>query len=169
MYIFKWHFCWLYHNISYSSLCSIMIMENFDNLIRCYPFSSVFYVGCKQCCNQMNLISVLSHSFKCQTCLLWRDAPAGVAPIFPANECTDEHIANNHITICLVCQSKNFQGTWCKDKALAHILIALSKQHITHPNHSSVHLVFKHYFRNVRNVAFKHRHYIIYSFINIFF
>ena len=34
-----------------------MIMENFDNLIRCYPFSSVFYVGCKQCCNQMNLVS----------------------------------------------------------------------------------------------------------------
>ena len=47
-----------------------MIMENFDNLIRCYPFSSKFYTGCKQCCNQMNLIPVLTNSFKCQTCLM---------------------------------------------------------------------------------------------------
>ena len=23
--------------------------------------------------------------------------------------------------ICLICQSKIFQGTWCKDKAFAHI------------------------------------------------
>ena len=84
-----------------------MIMENFDNLIRCYPFSSVCYVmDCKQCCNQMNLISVLSHSFKCQTCLMRKDTPSGVAPIFPANECANEHIADNHIIICLVCQSK---------------------------------------------------------------
>ena len=50
----------------------------------------------------MNLIPVLSHSFKCQTCLLKKDAPAGVVPIFPANECVDEHSANNHIMICLV-------------------------------------------------------------------
>ena len=56
-----------------------MIIENFDNFIRCYPFSSVFYVGRKQCCNQMNLISVLSHSFKCQTCLMQKDTPTGVA------------------------------------------------------------------------------------------
>ena len=96
-------------------------MENFDDFIRCYPFSSVIYTGCKQCCNQMYLIPVLSHSFKCQTCLLRRDAPVGVVPIFPANECVDEHFANNHIIICLVCQSRNFQGTWCKDKALVHI------------------------------------------------
>ena len=61
-------------------------MENFDDFIRCYPFSPVLYVGCKQCCDQMNLSSVLSQSFKCQTCLLRRDALVGVAPIFPANE-----------------------------------------------------------------------------------
>ena len=84
-------------------------------------FISFFYVGHKQCCKQMNLIPVLSHSFKCQTCLLRRDAPAGEAPIFPANECVDEYFANNHIIICLVYQSKKFQGTRCKDKALAHI------------------------------------------------
>ena len=64
----------------------------------------------------MYLIPVLSHSFKCQTCLVRRDVP-----IFPATECADEHFANNHIIICLVCQSRNFQGTWSKDKALAHI------------------------------------------------
>ena len=69
----------------------------------------------------MNLVSVLNHSFKCQTCLMWRDAPVGVSPIFPANECANEHIANNHIIICLICQSKNFQGTWCKDEAFTHI------------------------------------------------
>ena len=91
-------------------------MENFDDLIRCYPFSSVFYVGCKQCCNQMNLIPVLG-----QTCSLRKDAPAGVAPIFLASECVDEHFANSHIIICWVSQSRNFQGTWCKDKALVHI------------------------------------------------
>ena len=51
----------------------------------------------------MNLIPVLSHSFKCQTCLMQRDTSAGLAPIFPANEGADEHIANNHMIICLVC------------------------------------------------------------------
>ena len=33
-------------------------------------------------------------------------------------KCANEHIANNHIIICLICQSKSFQGTWCKDKAV---------------------------------------------------
>ena len=96
-------------------------MEDIDDFIRCYPFSSVLYAGCKQCCNKMSLVPVLSNIFKCQTCLLRRDTPTGVAPIFPANECADEHFANNHIIICLICQSRNFQGTWSKDKALAHI------------------------------------------------
>ena len=84
-------------------------------------FHQFFVLDANSAVAQMNLISVLSHSLKCQTCLLWRDAPAGVAPIFPANECANEHIANNHIIICLVGQSKNFQGTWCKDMAIAHI------------------------------------------------
>ena len=69
----------------------------------------------------MNIVSVLNHSFQCQTCLMWGDVPVGVSPIFPAYECANEHIANNHIIICLICQSKNFQGTWCKDKAFTHI------------------------------------------------
>ena len=81
-----------------------MIMENFDNLIRCYSFSSKIYTGRKQCCNQMNLIPVLNNSSKCQTCLMQRDTPVGVVPIFPANECAYEHIANNHIIVCLICQ-----------------------------------------------------------------
>ena len=50
-----------------------------------------------------------------------KDTSTGVTPIFPANEYADEHIANNHIIIFLVCQSKNVQGTWCKDKAFTHI------------------------------------------------
>ena len=40
----------------------------------------------------MNLVSALNHSFKCQTCLMQRDALVGVSPIFPANECANEHI-----------------------------------------------------------------------------
>ena len=75
----------------------------------------------QKCYNKMSLVPVLTNSFKSQTCLLRRDVPAGMAPIFPANECADEHFANNHILICLICQSRNFQGTWSKDKALAHI------------------------------------------------
>ena len=95
-------------------------MGNFDDFVRCYLFSSVLYLGCKKCCNRMSLIPVLSNSFKCQTCLLRGDTPVGVAPIFPANECVDEHFANNHIIIHLVCQLRNFQGTWSKDKALVY-------------------------------------------------
>ena len=53
-------------------------MEKFDHFVRCYPFSLVLYAGHEQCCNQMSLIPVLSHSFKCQTCLLRRDIPAGM-------------------------------------------------------------------------------------------
>ena len=48
----------------------------------------------------MNLVSVLNHSFKCLTCLMQGDAPVGVSPIFPPNQCTNEHIANNHIIVC---------------------------------------------------------------------
>ena len=91
-------------------------MANFDNITRCYPFSSKFYVGHKYCCNQMNLDSALNHTFKCLTCLMQRDVPVGVSPIFPPNQCANEHIANNHIIVCLICQFKSFQGTWCKDK-----------------------------------------------------
>lgn len=96
-------------------------MESFDELIRCHPFSTNFYVGHKRCCNQMNLIPALNHSFKCQTCLLRKDTPTGVVLIFPPNECAYEHFANNHIIICLICQSQSFQGAWYKDKALLHI------------------------------------------------
>ena len=98
-----------------------------DDFIRCYPFSSVLCAGYKQCCNKMSLVPVLSNSFKCQTCFLRRDTPTGVAPIFLANECADEHFANNHIIICLVWQSRNFQGTWSKDKALVYISECLVK------------------------------------------
>ena len=69
----------------------------------------------------MNLVSALNHTFKCLTCLMRRNAPSGVSPIFPPNHCAYEHIANNHILVCLICQSKIFQGTWCKDKAFVHI------------------------------------------------
>ena len=75
-------------------------MVNFDNITRCHPFSSQLYQGCTYCCNTMNLVSVLNHTFKCLTCLMQRDAPTGVSPVFPPNQCANEHIANNHI-ICL--------------------------------------------------------------------
>ena len=102
-------------------------MANFDNFIRCSPFSSNSYAGHRYCCNQMNLVSVLNHSFKCQTCLIGRDAPVGVSPIFLANQYANEHIANNHIIIYLICQSRKFQGTWCKDKAFTHISDSIVK------------------------------------------
>ena len=90
-------------------------MEDFDDIIRCYPFSDFircspfsddYYEGPKPCCDKMYLVPVLSHSFKCQTCLLRKDAPEGVAPIFPANECADEHFTNNHTLSCL--SNENF-------------------------------------------------------------
>ena len=86
-------------------------MENIHDFIRCHLFSNTLYVGPKHCCNKLSLIPVLTHSFKCQTFLRRKDTPEGVSPIFPANECANEHFANNHILICLICQSKVFQGT----------------------------------------------------------
>ena len=102
-------------------------MEDIDDFIRCYPFSTAHYVGHKQFCNKLSLIPVLTHIFKCQTFLLRKDAPEGKAPLFPGNLCGDQHFANNHILICLICQSKIFQGTWSKDKALAHISVCFVK------------------------------------------
>ena len=52
---------------------------------------------------------------------MWQGAWIGVPPIFTPNQCANEHIANNHIIVCLICQSKSFQGTWCKDKAFTYI------------------------------------------------
>ena len=90
-------------------------MANFQNITRCYPFSSQPFQGRLFCCNTMNLVSALNH-----TCLMRRNTPPGVSPIFPPNHCAYEHIANNHILVCLICQSKIIQGTWCKDKAFTH-------------------------------------------------
>ena len=100
-------------------------MANFQNIIRCYPFSSQPFQGRLFCCNQMNLVSALNHTFKCLMCLMRRNTPTGVSPIFPPNHCAYEHIANNHILVCLICQSKIFQGTWCKDKAFTHISLCI--------------------------------------------
>ena len=102
-------------------------MVNFDNFTRRHPFSSKFYEGRKYCCNTMNLVSALNHGFKCLTCLMQRDAPVGVSPIFPPNQCANEHIADNHVIVCLICQSKSLQGTWCKDKAFTHIFDCIVK------------------------------------------
>ena len=100
-------------------------MANFQNIIRCYPFSSQPFQGRLFCCNTMNLGSALNHTFKCLMCLMRRNTPTGVSPIFPPNHCAYEHIANNHILVCLICQSKIFQGTWCKDKAFTHISLCI--------------------------------------------
>ena len=80
----------IFHSLPHLFLLS---MANFNNITRCYPFSSKFYVGRKYCCTQMNLVSALNHSFKCLTCLMQRDALVGVSPIFPPNKCAHEHIA----------------------------------------------------------------------------
>ena len=65
----------------------------------------------------MNLVSALNHTFKCLTCLMRRNTPPGVLLIFPPNHYANEYFGNNHLIVCLICQSKTFQGTWCKDKA----------------------------------------------------
>ena len=96
-------------------------MVNLQNIIRCYPFSSQKYHRHLNCCNTMNLVFALNHTFKSLTCLMQRNTPLGVSPIFPPNHCAYEHIANNLILVCLIRQSKIFQGTWYKDKAFTHI------------------------------------------------
>ena len=103
------------------------MMENIDNFIRCHPFSDAPYTGCKQCCNKMALVLALTHNFKCHTCLHRKDTPEGIAPIFPADKCTDEHFGNNHIITCLICRSKVFHGTWSRDKASVHITECIVK------------------------------------------
>ena len=100
-------------------------MATFKNSTRCNPFSSQPFQGCLVCCDKMNLVSALSHTFKCLTCLMRKNAPTGVSPIFPPNHCANEHIANNHILVCLICQSQIFQGTWCKDKAFTYISLCI--------------------------------------------
>ena len=100
-------------------------MDIFTNSTRCYPFSSQPFQGRLICCDKMNLVSALNHTFKCLTCLMRKNAPTGVSPIFPPNHCVNEHIANNHILVCLICQSQIFQGTWCKDKAFTHISLCI--------------------------------------------
>ena len=100
-------------------------MANFKNSTRCYPFSSQPFQGCLVCCNKMNLVSALDHTFKCLTCLMRKNTPTGVSPIFPPNHCAHDHIANNHILVCLICQSQIFQGTWCKDKVFTHVSLCI--------------------------------------------
>ena len=102
-------------------------MQNIDTHVRCHPFSNAPYVGCKHCCHEMTLVSALVHIFKCHTCIHRRDTPDGVAPIFPADKCADEHFANNYIITCLICTTAIFHGTWSKDKAKTHIAECIMK------------------------------------------
>ena len=101
-------------------------MANFTKGKRCQPFSSQPFQGRSICCNKMNLISALNHTFKCMTCLMRKNAPPGVSPIFPPNHCANEHIANNHILVCLVCQSQIFKVLGVKIKLLHMFLFAYS-------------------------------------------
>lgn len=103
------------------------MMANVDNLTRCHPFSDALFTGRKYCCNDMFLIPALTHSFKCQTCLLRNDLPQGVAPIFPTDKCADDHFANNHIINCVICTTAVFHGTWTKEKATLHVTECIVK------------------------------------------
>ena len=53
-------------------------MATFKNSTRCYPFSSQPFQGRLVCCDKMNLVSALNHTFKCLTCLMRKNAPTGV-------------------------------------------------------------------------------------------
>ena len=102
-------------------------MAYVDNLTRCHPFSDTIFTGRKFCCNDMFLIPAYTHSLKCQTCLLRNDTPQGVAPVFPANKCADEHFANNHVISCLICATTVFHATWSRDKAQQHVTECIAK------------------------------------------
>ena len=97
-------------------------MQNIDTRVRCHPFSNTPYVGHKHCCHEMTLVSALVHIFKCHTCLHRRDTPEGVAPIFPADKCADEHFANNHILHVSSVQLQSFTALGLRTK-LKHILL----------------------------------------------
>ena len=99
-------------------------MANFKNSTRCYPFSSQPFQGRLVCCNKMNLVSALDHTFKCLTCLMRKNAPTGVSPIFPPN-----HYANE---------------LGVKIRLLHMFLSALFVQPTIHQDHLSVHLVLIH-------------------------
>ena len=52
--ILNWNLCWLHYNISYSSSHLLMIMANFDNFIKYYPFSSIFMLEVNNVINESN-------------------------------------------------------------------------------------------------------------------
>ena len=54
-----------------------------------------------------------------------KKCPIGNITNITGYHCAYEHIANNHILVCLICQSKIFQGTWCKDKAFTHVSLCI--------------------------------------------
>lgn len=87
---------------------------------KAHPFSNVTYFGRKRCCNEMNLVSAIDNTFKCETCRMRGDHPTGVAPIFPADACAETHLANNHILICLICNEMVFHRIWDKTKSYMH-------------------------------------------------
>ena len=120
-------------------------MANFNNNTRCHPFSSQSFQGRLVCCNKMNLVSALDNTFKCLMCLMRKNTPPGVSPIFPPNHCTNEHIANNHILVCLICQSQIFKALGVKIRLLHTFPFVLFEQPTIHQDHLSVHLVLIHY------------------------
>ena len=102
-------------------------MENIDQFNRCYPLSDSFCGAHKYCCNNTSLFPALVHNFKCVTCFLRKDTPSGVIPFLPADESANEHFANNHVLLCLICQSQIFSGPLSKLKAFLHITDCIDK------------------------------------------
>ena len=104
------------------------MMENKISMIKCFPFSDAAYLGQRRCCPQMTLVSALKFSLKCQTCLLRQDCPDEAAPILlNEDECLNEHFANNHVIICLICAKTVFHEIWSRQKANLHVTDCITR------------------------------------------
>ena len=102
-------------------------MESTSQLIRCQPFSDYPTESQQTCCSKMNLLPAVNNPLHCKTCHIRKIVPKGVAPIFPANYCADEHISNNHTIVFLLCTQATFQTVWSKQIVNSHVTECIQK------------------------------------------
>lgn len=96
-------------------------------LIKCEPFTDRVLPNQQVCCRKMKLVPIMNNPLQCRTCHFRRTTPKDVIPIFPANQCADEHIANNHTILCLICSHAVFHAVWIKEQINTHVTECVQK------------------------------------------
>ena len=105
--------------------------------LRTYPFTDelIYPPPVVDCCSQPSFLDTSKNCLKCVTCYLRGDIPTSSSSIFHTEFFTPQnchgplaqHFLNNHLLVCLICNSATFKGYNARTLAASHLSECLSK------------------------------------------